>query len=677
MLFKKVKVKRLLEYDPEFLIANLPASFNLEYEDGTIELVKKNPTIYSRLYWEIFKYFPIPITKEYHASRFVKTVPDAKTHREVWSTISFASCDSYGFVTPDLRDPVLEKLTEIHSNVLYRNLVKITPKYMSALCALDLHEIYADLRIREIKKNTQPTYESLEDAANQILALVKSDSKFKNNSVSRSLATGMINSAQLRELVANCGVRSDIDGSIIPWFVPECYYAGMRHPISRAVDYRTATQAMRAADAGLKEAAYKSRVIAILTSAVGSLKYGDCGTQHYLDWHVQPPCEVAGEKYPGDFKMLIGKNFLDEDTGKVRFITKQDTHLINKVIKLRYVNGCSHADQHHFCSTCFGQLADNMGPGEALGHKATVEIMAILIQRQLSAKHNIASAASMGIILNASTRRFFTVSDNGRSFILLDQLKQFNPVLVLPGSVATGLLDIITSDKPAVTFDLAKAGELVYVGISLTENNQETIHRVTVSDQKTKANITYELINHIRAVGYKTDKKGNLLVDLSAYSENTPLLTVPPSTFNPAAFTEEFTQTLGSSNTKRLERSQNGQANELLTHVFRMVNMRLEIPLSVVETIIYGLTVENDKGSMMLGRGNPNPGLGVADTLTGHRSASAQLAYEESHNKLLDPIMHKRFNKPNNIYDVFITPNEVVNDPYHFNNLNNRLNQKL
>ena len=76
--------------------------------------------------------------------------------------------------------------------------------------------------------------------------------------------------------------------------------------------------------------------------------------------------------------------------------------------------------------------------------------------------------------------------------------------------------------------------------------------------------------------------------------------------------------------------------------------------------IIYAITVPKEPNNYDLARSCCDKKLGVSDRVIKGRSLSNLYAYQNQTNIIMTPEAFDAQNRPDSVYDLFITPNEAV-----------------
>ena len=98
-----------------------------------------------------------------------------------------------------------------------------------------------------------------------------------------------------------------------------------------------------------------------------------------------------------------------------------------------------------------------------------------------------------------------------------------------------------------------------------------------------------------------------------------------------------------------------------LVEFFDLVNDRIEIPLSVLSTIVYGVMIRSAKNfDYRLPKPNTERGISVKEMNLTYRSLSAKMAYEGHSDTFLNPMSYLVKRRPDHIMDAMIVPEEVL-----------------
>ena len=339
------------------------------------EIVMTIPQLLLHLiFWRANVIFQIKITED-HIYRDLSN-PSSKTFSNIIEKITQMLVESEEAVTPQ----ICECIASIKENlsVLAQNYSSIQCNTISLYDIIQFKNRNKDFnRLINTKLSKDKTIKETEmimsECQKQLMDTINTD---KMNCLYPYSKSGRVKSAQLTQLLCCVGTRPDIDKTILPWPVERGYIHGLQNAAEYFSETITARDAMMTKNDSLPRSGLLSREITRLTSNI-YINYNieDCGNDYYLNYLVE------NEDY---LRMVKGKFYFDEDSGKEKEITMRDKHLIGKVIKLRTLITCRCKDG--VCKKCVGTVNIRLR-GTRLGTLPSIKSINPLSQKALSAKH--------------------------------------------------------------------------------------------------------------------------------------------------------------------------------------------------------------------------------------------------------------------------------------------------
>jgi hypothetical protein len=326
------------------------------------------------IFWRANVIFQIKITDD-HIYRDLSN-PSSKTFSNIIEKITQMLVESEEAVTPQ----ICECIASIKENlsVLAQNYSSIQCNTISLYDIIQFKNRNKDFnRLINTKLSKDKTIKETEmimsECQKQLMDTINTD---KMNCLYPYSKSGRVKSAQLTQLLCCVGTRPDIDKTILPWPVERGYIHGLQNAAEYFSETITARDAMMTKNDSLPRSGLLSREITRLTSNI-YINYNieDCGNDYYLNYLVE------NEDY---LRMVKGKFYFDEDSGKEKEITMRDKHLIGKVIKLRTLITCRCKDG--VCKKCVGTVNIRLR-GTRLGTLPSIKSINPLSQKALSAKH--------------------------------------------------------------------------------------------------------------------------------------------------------------------------------------------------------------------------------------------------------------------------------------------------
>ena len=339
------------------------------------EIVMTIPQLLLHLiFWRANVVFQIKITDNHIYSELSN--PDKNTFSDIIEKITQMLVESEEAVTPQICDCIA---------AIKENLSILAQNYSSVQCnTISLYDIIQfKNRNKEFNnlintrlskdKTIKETEIIMADCQKRLMNTINSD---KYNCLYPYSKSGRVKSAQLTQLLCAVGTRPDIDKTILPWPVERGYIHGLQNAAEYFSETITARDAMMTKNDSLPRSGLLSREITRLTSHI-DINYNveDCGNDYYLNYFVE------NEDY---LRMIKGKFYFDEKSGKEKEITMKDKNLIGKTIKLRTLITCRCKDG--VCKKCVGTVNIRL-KGTRLGTLPSIKSINPLSQKALSAKH--------------------------------------------------------------------------------------------------------------------------------------------------------------------------------------------------------------------------------------------------------------------------------------------------
>lgn len=669
---KRIRARELLNYSTTALWDIICQPCVLVFDDGVEIESTDRAILYSSYFWDFHRKYPNTPLQHYHHVSYVlkgKTLT-SKTHIDLIGLIYWDVVETYRLNTPEERDALTRMIYTI-TNELYVDLSYRAESYVVSIDILDFINV---TRHPEIKPSLDAlSYgtpglacdfgrSKIEVAYKTILDTLATSPSLENNALARSMRAKMVNANQILQCVGPRGFLTHVDGMMMPVPVLSSYTTGMRTLYDTTAASCSAAKALYFSESPLQDSEYFARRLQLTCMVVERLHIGDCGSQEYMPWVIKPPLEVNGRQvYAGDLAFMRGKYYLDEGTGHLRALTIKDTHLYNRTIMLRNVFGCHHPDPHGVCSTCFGQLSDNVTPETNLGHACAATMTRQTSQSVLSTRHLDASTKSEPIVLNDIGKSFFTIGPNGNTFLLKPNIINDKIQMVVSQEEARGLTDIhvvlnIDDINPA------RITEIEFVTFIITDKNGDTHPvQVCVSQNGRYAMFTSEFLKYLKIHKWQQDARGNFVFDFSNWDITKPIMTLPEMEYSFAIHSHQIAEIIESRMKEIAERMKPESPAVTLSELFDLVNSKLNVNLALLEVILYATMIANgEMDDFGLARNSVTKSLGVADMTLRNRSLSSAYAYEKQLILITDPRSFFKLGRPDSVFDAFVAPKEVV-----------------
>lgn len=660
---RRIQARTLLGYTTAQLWDALYGRFVLVFDDGQEQEVHYKSVLYSSYFWEFHRAFPkTPLLSRHHVDSVLKGgALTSKTHIELLGKVFWEVIDVYELKNAEQRDPLVEMMYRV-TNEIYNDLSHRCESFVTSIDILDFVNLVENPELKPALDAVDGSRSTLEKAYDTALKVLNHSPELAGNAVVRAFRAKMVNPNQVLQCVAPRGFVTEVDGHIIPQPVTRSFTNGMRSLHNIVAESRPAAKTLYYAEAPLEQAEYFARRLQLLCMTVEKLYYGDCGSTDYLSWRVKGPSFDAKGRmvYPGDLKFMVGKYYLNEQSGKLDVVTKDSNELIGKHILIRSPLRCKRHDRHGVCSVCFGKLSDNVSPYANIGHLCAASMTQQTGQNILSAKHIETSSTSEVIVLDALSSRFFEVSAAGNSYLFNKQMSGTGAKCVVSRDEAFGLTDIHLVNN-IMDINPARVSEIGAVGIMTCAGTDPV--PIVLERNGRPALFTYDFLGYLKTHGWELDANGNYQFDLSNWDFTKPVFRLPDVEYNFSQHSKEIARIIESRMNDIAERVKQDSPASTLVELFDLVNAKLNVNLALLEIIIYASMVRNlEEEDMGMGRGHPTASLGIANMVINGRSLSNALAYEDQTTLILDPKSFFKGNRPDSVFDAFVTPREAVAD---------------
>lgn len=671
----KISASKLLSIEPVDILNNFIGEFDLVFENG--ETIKSTgmEIVISRYAWNLINKFPkLKLIPDYHISRHMKSRASftSSSFRIMMSKMMCDIFDIYPMKNNEqankLQSAVWEEYMSIN-NRLFNDMLIYGGKYHITLTIEDILDIKLNPEILSIDEKYPVNSETAKDP-NYIPTIYKkkqnviaSDKLFDNN-ISIMARCGVIKIPQLMQCLGPRGSVTDINSNIFDEPIPVGYLDGFHRIYDSMIESRTAAMSLNNQSGPLKFTEYFSRRVQFIGMQLSNLHFGDCGTEHHLEFQVR---DNRDGYVISDLELLEGIYYLDEENStkskrKYKAIKKTDHHLIGKRIKIRTVLGCQHPDPYGVCSTCFGEASRQVPKYRNIGHFAVISFTQIITQLVLSTKHHTGSAVASQITLSEETRKIFEEVNDGLAIGINPSLvKNCNSIkLLISESSVDGLSDIM---------------DVADVGI-LSPKRTSHINRVRVITEDKSGNIddnVYDVVpmndigylsigmlRHMKNNGWIVNKDGFIEIELINYPINNTIMEITPKQYNMFKYAKTLERLIKSSVKEIRKRATAVTPESFLMELSDAVNQKLGINFSILQIIAYTmLATDIERKDYSLPKPHTKHGVGTMDHLLWGRSLSAALAYEKQGYILNSPNSFRYTNRPDSPMDEFFTPEQM------------------
>jgi hypothetical protein len=661
----KVNARSLLSFTTEQLWDKLPHSEMIVIFDDKELMTNGKEVLYSSYAWNYHRLYPeTQLLSKHHIQTVLKGKRlGATTHLDLINSVLWTTYDIYKNQVEDTTKLIddLAKLAYEITNEMYNELTYRLEEFVTSLDIIDFIGVTKHPEVVEAFKTIVPTDEGIGNVNNVILKLINTDPVVINNPLSKVMRSKLVSQGQFLQCVGPRGFLTDIDSDVFKTPIKTGYVQGIRGLYESLIETRSAAKSLIFSTDPLQQSEYFSRRQQLICVNVRNLHKGDCGSQEYLDWHVRDvQYEGITKISDGDLKTLGGKYYLDEATNTLKIVNEKDSFLIGKTIKIRSsVAGCMHPDPYGVCEVCYGETALAIPAGANLGHITCVAMTAQVGQNILSTKHFDGSSVVEGIVLKPLEKKYLSATINGSMYYLNTDLKNKKVSLIIDASTAMGLTDVNLVSNVA-KLNITRVSEFDKMGILIADEHSSEMPTLNVSVNKRLASMTYNLLHHIKTHGWTVTKDNNYVIDMEGWDYTQPLLTLPMRHTNMSDHQSEIADLLEATVKEMEYRSAVIEPVAMLIELHDLVNRRLHVNISILETILYSsMIVSAANNNYSLPKPWTDKGIGVMRMLLSNRSLSATFAYENHRDNLINPSSYVNGNRMDNLFDVLAMP-EII-----------------
>ena len=541
-----------------------------------------------------------------------------------------------------------EMIDDVYNHIVYDNL-----EYVTDINIVDFISIQDDPELKEAMMLAK--IEKSQETVNNtytVLEKVMRKEEFKNNPISEGYIAGTMNPNQLKQMLGARGFVTEINNHIFSVPVTASYVEGMSNIYEFAIDSRSGAKALYLTVVAVEKAEYLARELQLVTTIVERITDNDCGSKDYLDWYVRTPEENNGNS---DLPKLLGKYYLDEETGTIKSIRKSDKHLEGKTIKLRHVMGCKEKNPKHVCQKCFGEMGYNLFSHNNTGYISTTHSSHKVTQNLISTKHLTQSAKAESLDLSDEVSKYFITKANNYYFRANVNFGKGTHKLIIEQAELNGLKVITSGSLSPDKINPARSSKLKTVFLEVNNKAGTDLVSINLHNKSSFGVLSKEGIKYIMENEYVLDSYDRVVIDLEKWNSKDPLFYTPEVEFSYLDLANEIKSMF-----KTMKEDETPES--LLQKFFDAVNNRLSINLSLLEVVVYGFTVyDYEKGDFRLSRNSPNPSVRRLDNIIINRSLGVSYGWERLLNIIFNPKVYYGKNAISTPMDLVIKPNEVVN----------------
>ncbi len=661
---KHTHIQNLFKFHPNELLHGLKTNLNVTFDDGQEIYLTSKEIIITRYLTDITTLVPgMKIKSNYAIINYYNNgLYVAKSMNKCFEAIleDIINTEIRPTNNTALLPVVYAKMYEIF-NTIYNDVIYTNMKYATSLNILDFLEIQMDPKLINSLQTAYKTKarEDIDNTYNVLHEVITTNPKYSNNVIGMGYISGTINSGQVKQMLASRGFVTEIDSTIFKYPIASSFTLGLTDIYDLAIESRSGAKALFLSNKAIQESEYFARELQMIVMYITDLIHTDCGSTDYVEWNVRD-ASFTGKS---DIENLVGKRYLNSN-GVEEIITKQHKHLEGTTIKLRTAMKCKLLNKHHICSACFGELSYACHKHTCIGHIAPTSVTQKLSQSILSTKHLTSSSTSNDIVLDETSKRFFSVKNkDGYGFraSVLNKARS-KLVMIVSQTSAFGLKDLSSSSNVyKLNPTRVSRIESFILNIEHTDGRIESFP-IIIKNGNRYGSFQYEFLEYIIKEGYRLDDNDRYIIDLKNWTKTEAILRLPQVEFNFLALTKAIKAEF-----KYMKIIKGKYSNEtqesLLQKIFDLVNTKLDINIALLEVIIYGFTIMTIKGENYdIGRNTNDPQLSRIKDILANRSLGAVYGWERVLEIMLDPKSFDGKNNTNHLLDVLIKPTETLLD---------------
>ena len=672
--FKRYSARKLLSISTQEIARIFKGPFILVFDDGEM-LTSARETIYSSVFWDFHRLVPeLPMLKSHHVRNCLGTLAidngswktqkyyNAKMHNEVGKHIYWAAHAIRNKDRPHRFDKELNRLYFQTINNLYNFLASLQG-YELSFNDREYLEIRFHPFVDAAQKRLTRDPKVISDTTKEVLNFVKTSPDFDNNSLAKSVRAGLVREMQFMQCILVRGYVEDIDNNIFEEPILHGFLDGLTQ-FENLIESRAATKSLLYNKKVIQFVEYFSRTLQVQAMIVKNLHKGDCGSDSYFRWSIRPTLvdNITGRTIRDcDLKNMQGKYYkLNYEDKELKVIGPNDNHLVGQSILLRSpLAGCRHGDPHGMCSVCFGALASSYDEHN-LGEQCAAEIAAGQTQNVLSQKHAQSSSVAEPIVITDENRMVFETNAEKDSYILCDKILGKDFSIIVPKSECPGFIDLDYVNDVVEIGSITHASELTAITFVVRNGSFEDSYTVPVSMGSRRSSFSLEMLDYIKK-NRPVIKDNNYVINMKNWHSKAPFTTLPLSQESPYERAKRIESLVLGDAKDAKNRDIIDAPRALAQKLFDMLNTNLSISFSLVEVMIYSLTVRNAAtGDYFLPKEGERMDLSVNSSVMSKRSLGGLMAMEDHARVILDPESYDERARLDHTYDVQLKPQEHV-----------------
>ncbi len=611
------------------------------FDDGVVDSTMR-ATRYSTYIWAYYVHFPkTPALRAHHLS---STRIRSDTHMKLLEKVMWDCYDAY---QGEVHQEVLSRLAYEITNQIYNDFTYRCEEYVTTLSILDFVEVLEHPEIAAANEAVEPNRLSIDKTHARVKSVLLDPRELVDNPIALLAKNELVSMGQILQCVSARGYLTDVDSTLFPYPILTGFAMGLSTLYDKMIESRSAAKALTFTEKPLQETEYFNRRLQLMAATLSRIVPGDCGSQQYLDWHVEG----------NDLAVLAGKYYLT-DQG-LRRLEKTDTHLRGEILKLRSIFYCQLENTNHVCETCFGALAKNIPANTNIGHVSATALCEQVSQKVLSVKHEDTNSASDVIELSEVDQLYIRAINDPPSIKLADRMQHKRVFLTVQAREAQQLPSVEYTDDVRV-LKITNISELTTVELTIQGKNGEDRVVVPVSAGTRRSSMSHELLAYVKEKRWTVDVNGNYRIDLCDWDVEQPLFILPLKHTNMLDYMKTIESFLKASKTsKEGKRSLLDHADpaSALREFNQLVASQLKVNIAHLEVLVRVTMIASSKHRDYR---IPRPGnkveWGAFQEIMACRSMGPAMAHEKHKHVLNDPNTYLIKTRPPHILDPILLP---------------------
>ena len=607
----------------------------MRFDDGEMQ-VRGPATIVSWFWWVFHRQHPeLPMRMEHHMGnrRMNNHTPIAMSQLLLNELIDLHP--EWGHVEHE----ALYELAYTVSNELHNLTTERLTEYVATLSMFDIldfldHPPVAQA-LHQLKSLPYPTAADIGNTQEKVWEILLKDPLLKTNGIAQAARGGMARKGSILGTFVSRGGVTDIDSTLFSIPIVNSVADGFVTLADSMKESRSASKAIYYQTTPMQHSEMFNRYLQLLGDWVMYFE-DDCGTKQTNPYTIDTQQKLMN---------CLGKHYIEAGVEKI--ITAQDKHLIGTVVRMRSPLTCESSkkllpngehDVQTICRKCYGELHRNVPQGTNVGGDAAAKMGQITTAALLGLKHDAQNVGASKMDIHAIVYQYFLEDEISRQLRLKIPTKGLK--LLLPQRSAPNLNDVrniedINSLLPANVLRTNQIKLLI-----TAEDGMEQQVELTLTGRNNYVYPTYELLHHMRAVGWSNERRG-YLIDLDSWDAKSPIFEYPTQVkdlYRELVALEQF-----------IAGSNQDERNTLRAHcihqyptpaaslaaLHQLVSVRMDVPLSYLEVLVLSMMCEDpNNGDYRMCVDRANGQLGKYKEIMEHRDFGAAMAFEKQKNIL-------------------------------------------